>query len=676
MRRPSLLALATLALAAAACDRQAPPTSPRAGKPALGIFDGSNTGNRNFFFLPPVVPNPVNDPNYVATGFNARLHPRVEVCRLSQDAVPICDLTVATFPAGSAVLDATGQMYSVQWHTDQANPALDPTRYYRIRVLLGTTEIGYADVDPVSNGSQLKNVQTGQYIGLVDGRTLPINFRIQNGVLCPDCTDFVEQSVTNDGGTVVTNTGFAGASFPQGWLPDGYTDVVVTITREVVPPDNHCVDGNLIQFEGCYHYSTDPVIPHSVAFAKAITVGQCTEIDETDPRYHYLLLFASDVDEPVHPLYTAPAPFLTNCDAFTGTPAPATSMLDRAGRGMRAFARALGGMLSPRPAYAVHLGLGGLATDLSDIGWATAADASVKAGDGQTGVAGATLPVNPTVLVMSRSHGDPSQPPLTNDTPVPLAGIPVTFAIASGGGSLGTSANPDVAPPTTITVNTDANGLASVPWTLGGATAVAQTVTAAAPVMGSPLTFSAHLATAFGSIIDPTGDNVVDSRSGTNQPDIIGASMATDGQSTTFTIDVTRQTDVANTLLQFQLDTDVNAASGSPGVDAAGNDATLMGTDALIDISQGSAQPLRYAGTPNSFVSDGSPVAVQVTQVPTGYRLTVVFPRVFSSNAAGQRFKVTAAAALSGGFTGVLDYAPDLGAAPGTLTSVTVGTIQ
>jgi len=49
---------------------------------------------------------------------------------------------------------------------------------------VGGVELGFADIDPVSTGKELKNVQTGEYIGLVDGRTLPIKFRIENGALC------------------------------------------------------------------------------------------------------------------------------------------------------------------------------------------------------------------------------------------------------------------------------------------------------------------------------------------------------------------------------------------------------------------------------------------------------------------------------------------------------------
>ena len=43
--------------------------------------------------------------------------------------------------------------------------------------------LGYMDVQPAANGSGLKNVDTDEFMGLVDGRTLPIKFRIETGVI-------------------------------------------------------------------------------------------------------------------------------------------------------------------------------------------------------------------------------------------------------------------------------------------------------------------------------------------------------------------------------------------------------------------------------------------------------------------------------------------------------------
>jgi len=52
--------------------------------PSKMISDGAHGGNPDFFFLPPMVPNPVNNPNFEQGKFNATLGPSltVEICEL------------------------------------------------------------------------------------------------------------------------------------------------------------------------------------------------------------------------------------------------------------------------------------------------------------------------------------------------------------------------------------------------------------------------------------------------------------------------------------------------------------------------------------------------------------------------------------------------------------------
>ena len=71
----------------------------------------------------------------------------------------------------------TDEYYIVNWHTDEFD--LNATATYRISVLVEGTELGLADVDVVNSGKDLKNVITGAFIPLKDGRTLPIKFRIE-----------------------------------------------------------------------------------------------------------------------------------------------------------------------------------------------------------------------------------------------------------------------------------------------------------------------------------------------------------------------------------------------------------------------------------------------------------------------------------------------------------------
>ena len=62
-------------------------------------------------------------------------------------------------------------------------------------------------MQPVSNGGGLKNIETGEVIGLVDNRTLPIEFRIEEGAL----------GITIDATALTSSTFFLGGigGFPS-----------------------------------------------------------------------------------------------------------------------------------------------------------------------------------------------------------------------------------------------------------------------------------------------------------------------------------------------------------------------------------------------------------------------------------------------------------------------------
>jgi hypothetical protein len=95
----------------------------------------------------------------------------------------------------------------------------------------------------------------------------------------------------------------------------------------------------------------------------------------------------------------------------------------------------------------------------------TGASVTIAGGDNQAASAGSTLP-NPIVVFVADQTGKP------------LAGVSVTWAVATGGGSL--SATTGV---------TGSDGKSAVTWTLG-ATSGAQTVTATVGGL-SPVTFTA-----------------------------------------------------------------------------------------------------------------------------------------------------------------------------------------
>ena len=178
----------------------APPLS----GPTFIVSDGANhSGNPDFFFLPPLVKNPNNSIYYEPAAFNPNLKPKVVICvlDLGTHECVLGGTPFKEFGPAEIALNATDQMYSVNWRTD--SPALNLASFYRIQVIVGGKRLGFADVDPVSNmgSKQLQNAQTGEYIPLVDGRTLPIKFRIETGALCD------RDDVACTSGTINLNTG-------------------------------------------------------------------------------------------------------------------------------------------------------------------------------------------------------------------------------------------------------------------------------------------------------------------------------------------------------------------------------------------------------------------------------------------------------------------------------------
>src|SRR6185503_3178865 len=92
----------------------------------------------------------------------------------------------------------------------------------------------------------------------------------------------------------------------------------------------------------------------------------------------------------------------------------------------------------------------------------------LSAGDVQTGVAGAALPTAPSVIVKDANNNV-------------VAGVSITFVVASGGGSV-----------TGASQTTDANGVATVgSWTLGSTVGANSLTATSTGLAGSPVTFTA-----------------------------------------------------------------------------------------------------------------------------------------------------------------------------------------
>lgn len=429
--RFSLTAGAVALVCACTGDTVTPPI----GKLEASFSDGAHDGNKDFFFLPPLFKSPTTNPNFSRGEFNADVRPSVEICELGAAVPPSpvrpCDHTIETFTAADIRLDAANEQYQINWNTDESNLVLN--QEYRIRVLLGTQELGFADIDPVSNGSQLKNVETGEYIGLVDGRTLPIKFRIENGAACfgGDCDS--KTIDLSQGGFVVLETNGDRVD-----IPAQQSGQVVTVT--VQQCDN--IDIDLPLFGNCLRVTADP--PLAALLSPAATVSICSLDPLSLPLQHAqqdLLTLHRQDDEVVIAL--------PHSDDFCETPIGRSEE-----KGVwRVLSNLAAWIFKPTTLHAsimvLDVGQGGQTEGFSDFQFALPAKMNVSSVVDQ--IADPNTPVGsaPEVFVTDADGN-------------PVAGARVHFQITStGGGSI---------TPTAGVVLSDGSGHAALTqWTLGAA---------------------------------------------------------------------------------------------------------------------------------------------------------------------------------------------------------------
>jgi hypothetical protein len=361
-----------------------------------------NQGNDRFYLLPPVVKNP--SPDGI---FNPLLQPRVAVCpmeTLNLTVAPGCAQPVADFTMKTGIFIPEGaQHYQVGWKTSASGVTANGT--YRILFYLSDQPtallLGYADVQFGSSFSEVKNIETNETIALVDGQTLPVRFRIEEGASCAGEVDCGEAVVGSDGGIVTTVDGYAGVSIPAGAFSE---DVLVTITQvnPASQPWGKCLPTGLRQEEGCYDFDTEPTIG---TFNEDVTVAICLDPNALRPGNLVLHRFNPEEADGVVELDNAHEDFL-DCGGFTALAflGEGAGALDRlamfTGRLLSPFAS----LLFPRTVFATDLGRGGLTDAFSSMGWAEPGDV-----DGEvpgSSVAGATL--NPVIQVLTahNHHGE------------------------------------------------------------------------------------------------------------------------------------------------------------------------------------------------------------------------------------------------------------------------------
>lgn len=455
MRRTSALALAPALVLLVACQDQS--SMPPPG-PSFLIADAAHDGvNPDFFFLPPMVPDPSDNSsgNFDAGEFNPALAPVVEICELIEVLEP--DITpdtpcAATQPTGFPVVftttsgpgsetvrvSLTDEHYVANWHTNEF--ALSDQRFYRIFVRVGATQLGFADVDVVNSGKDLKNVDTGEFIALLDGRTLPIKFRIENAALCdpPGSQPCASQTVNLPDGGFVTF--------------DDQDVVVATVDIPQQPPESQqttitiqeCdgIDVDIPTFGPCLTITADPPLEAPLAVPGVISV---------------CILNAGTLGLTLEqePLLTLHRQSANVTEALPHAEEICSTTVGRADQpAVVRFAQAIGdrlaGLFGVRPLFArrtalvFDVGGGGQFQEFSDFQFALPAQMdAIEGSDGQTAAPGATVPVNPGVRVTDRDGGA-------------VVGATVHVDVTAGNGTVDAMEG-----------LTDANGEFRVVWTLG-----------------------------------------------------------------------------------------------------------------------------------------------------------------------------------------------------------------
>ncbi len=184
MRRTLYQITALAAVALAACTDSSGLSGPAGMKnspppPSRSISDAAhNGGTVGFYFLAPLVAEPQDtgafDPNRAV---------RVTVCLLGAQPAESC--TGAPIVVSAPTVDVNGNHYQYNWQTDAAGFPAD--QYYRVSVVDNATKAAYGHVDVFlgSTGKGFHSINQSEFTPLLDGRTVPIKFRIDVGAKAP-----------------------------------------------------------------------------------------------------------------------------------------------------------------------------------------------------------------------------------------------------------------------------------------------------------------------------------------------------------------------------------------------------------------------------------------------------------------------------------------------------------
>ena len=448
----TLLAFTVLA-ASLSCGDERTPTAlrPRLVAPNATIWDGANHGNPNVFFLPPLVSNPNATSTFGASPFQPGLPVEIEIA--CQTPAPGLSCSGRGLPRTATKVSRTDEQYMLNWDTKA--PGFDVGFAFRIKVWIGSTNVAFADVLLVPNGNP-KNRNTGDDIPLNDGRTMPIKVRVQQGWNCVNQAQCVSQVVTNTPPagqtytTVLSPGGVNGAFFPANWFnTQGGTINQVIVTIEDVTSQLSTANGGqgcslgktvMLTNEHCVRFTVDPEVTITTQPGHPAIVATC--IDGITGVHKQLLKY--DVNEVPEFLQnvTPPAPFVCQEGSIGSATPSSNGLANLASR----IGSALKGLVTPKTAYAIDLGVGGALDSGSPCCSLIAFAQAITMTN-----------VSPLTQTASVNGSVPEQIQIrtVHDGAVGVAGQTVTCQVLSGGGTVGTPAT------------TDAKGITTCPWVLG-----------------------------------------------------------------------------------------------------------------------------------------------------------------------------------------------------------------
>lgn len=333
--------------------------------PSFLISDGATSGNPNFYFLPPLVADPL------ASGtFDGTKLPEVVICHLVGEACG--DIA---WQSGDVQVDPVDELYWVNWQTDQVVVG----QTYRIHVYSNTSLLGFADVMFPENKGQAKKLGDGDEhtFTLNDGRTMPVKFRIEEfaeltAVGCePDGTTILDCDVSpvasgSEGSVQVDDPAGPLAAIVE--TPD--IGVPYFLTLQLLPTDGYPAPADEIpeadQFPYFVRVTAVDALGQPVDFGEAggASLILCQDEDALGTTPHeWLKLFR--VDDGVVTLWpddqtTHGVPECAGYDemAMTDSHGHATGhgLLDVL---LHRGKRTLASLLVAEPLYAIHGGLNG-----------------------------------------------------------------------------------------------------------------------------------------------------------------------------------------------------------------------------------------------------------------------------------------------------------------------------